>query len=124
MFENPLINAFATLIITVGVVALLLFLVKKYSGKFTSNISNAKQIKIEAKQAISSKSNIFIVNIEGRRFAIAANDSSISKISELDSEPNKNTANQENSIDYSIPKELQEEVSFSSFLKQSIFKQK
>jgi len=124
LFENPLINAFATLIITVGVVALLLFLVKKYSGKFTSNISNAKQIKIEAKQAISTKSNIFIVNIEGRRFAIAANDSSISKISELDSEPNKNNPNQENSIDYAIPKELQEEVSFSSFLKQSIFKQK
>lgn len=123
MFENPLINAFATLIITVGVVAVLLYFVKKYSGKFTNTSFSQKSIKIESKQAISTKSYLFIVNIEGRRFVIGANDNSITKISELDS--NFDNSTQSNKIkEEELPKELQEDISFSNFLKQSLLKQK
>lgn len=123
MFENPLINAFATLIITVGVVAVLLYFVKKYSGKFTNTSFSQKSIKIESKQAISTKSFLFIVNIEGRRFVIGANDNSITKISELDS--NFDNSTQSNKIkEEELPKELQEDISFSNFLKQSLLKQK
>lgn len=123
MFENPLINAFATLIITVGVVAVLLYFVKKYSGKFTSTSFSQKSIKIESKQALSSKSFLFIINIEGRRFVIGANDNSISKISELDS--NFGNSTQTNKVkEEELPKELQEDISFSNFLKQSLLKQK
>lgn len=123
MFENPLINAFATLIITVGVVALLLFLVKKYTGKFTSKAFSNKQIKIEAKQALTTKSNIYIINIEGRRFAVGANDSSFSKICELDTNINSETNKHDSEIE-NLPQELKEDISFSSFLKQSLLKHK
>lgn len=123
MFENPLINAFATLIITVGVVALLLFLVKKYAGKFTSKAFSNKQIKIEAKQALTTKSNIYIINIEGRRFAVGANDSSFSKICELDTNINSETNKHDSEIE-NLPQELKEDISFSSFLKQSLLKHK
>ncbi len=123
MFENPLINAFATLIITVGVVAVLLYFVKKYSGKFTSTSFSQKSIKIESKQALSSKSFLFIVNIEGRRFVIGANDNSISKISELDSNFDNSTQTNKTKEE-ELPKELQEDISFANFLKQSLLKQK
>lgn len=123
MFENPLINAFATLIITVGVVALLLYFVKKYSGKFTNNVFTNKQIKIEAKQALSTKTYVYIVNIEGRRFALGANDNSITKITELDTAEDK--VNKENNADdFSIPADFKGDISFSTFLKQSLLKQK
>ena len=123
MFENPLINAFATLIITVGVVAVLLYFVKKYSEKFTSTSFSHKSIKIESKQALSSKSFLFIVNIEGRRFVIGANDNSISKISELDSNFDNSTQTNKTKEE-ELPKELQEDISFANFLKQSLLKQK
>lgn len=123
MFENPLINAFATLIITVGVVALLLYFVKKYSGKFTNNVFTNKQIKIEAKQALSTKTYVYIVNIEGRRFALGANDNSITKITELDTAEDK-VNKENNSDDFSIPADFKGDISFSTFLKQSLLKQK
>lgn len=117
MFQDPLINAFATLVITVGVVALLLFLVKKYSGKFTSSTFKNKQIQIESKQALSTKSFLYIIKVEGKRFLIGVNDNSISKITELE----KNEDNSETQVN-EIPNEIKEDLSFSNFLKQSFIK--
>ncbi len=118
MFQDPLLNAFATLVITVGVVALLLFLVKKYSGKFTSVGFANKQIKIETKQGLTSKSSLYIIQAEGRRFLIGASDNSVTKIAELDIKVSDKIENT------SIPNELQDDLTFSNFLKQSFIKKK
>ena len=119
MFEDPLINAFATLIITVGVVAGLLFMVKKYSPKFTNTSFSNKQIRIESKQALSSKSFLYIINVEGKRILVGANDNSISNITELESEYIKN---ENQSV--VVPEEIKDDLSFSNFLKQSFNKNK
>lgn len=119
MFEDPLINAFATLVITVGVVAGLLFLVKKYSPKLSNSSFSNKQIKIESKQALSSKSFLYIINVEGKRLLVGANDNSISKITELERAETKND-NQA----VIIPEEIKDDLSFSNFLKQSFNKNK
>ena len=119
MFEDPLLNAFATLVITVGVVALLLFMVKKYSPKFTNTSFSNKQIRIESKQALSSKSFLYVINVEGKRILVGANDNSISRISELDNEIKSDVNTPE-----IVPDEIKDDLSFSNFLKQSFNKNK
>ncbi len=118
MFQDPLLNAFATLVITVGVVAVLLFLVKKYSGKFTNVGFINKQIKIETKQSLTSKSSLYIIQAEGRRFLIGANDNNISKIAELDQKLEQKIEAQ------SPPNEIEADLTFANFLKQSFIKKK
>jgi flagellar biogenesis protein FliO len=120
MIDEPILNAAITMFISVVVLALILFLVKKYTPKLRG-INSVSDFKIEARLPLAPKSNLFIVTIEGKRFLIGSGESSVNLISELDSNQSINNSDDE-SVDDS-PQE-RSNPTFSSFLKQSFSKKK
>ncbi len=118
MLEDPLANASLTLAISIAVLGLILFLVKKYTPKLRG-ITPTTDFKIEARLPLAHKSSLFIVSVEGRRLLIGSGESSVNLIGELETGCENN--NFPDAQNLALAKE---EKSFSSFLKQSFSQQK
>lgn len=121
MLENPLMNAFITLILTVGGLGLALFLVKRYSHKINKS-SNEDKMRVNAKLSLSPKTHVYILEVEGRRLLVGSNDNSISTLAELDIKENSTPKLETPNIETTL-QEHENDLSFKSFLKTAIGKQ-
>ena len=111
MIDEPIFNAAITMVVSVAVLALILFLVKKYTPKLRG-IKSVSDFKIEARLPLAPKSSLFIVTVEGNRLLIGSGESCVNLIKELDPPKENSSESPEN------------ETTFSSQLKQSITKKK
>jgi len=111
MIDEPIFNAAITMVVSIVVLALILFLVKKYTPKLRG-INSVSDFKIEARLPLAPKSSLFIVTVEGNRFLIGSGESCVNLIKELG--PLKVNASES----------TEDKTTFSSHLKQSITKKK
>ena len=121
MLDNPLLNAFVTLILTVGGLGLALFLVKRYSHKINKS-SNEDKMRVSGKLSLSPKTHVYILEVEGRRLLVGSNDNSISTLAELNSKDDNIPKLDPPTIETAL-NEQENDLSFKSFLKTAIGKQ-
>jgi flagellar protein FliO/FliZ len=115
MFDSPMMGAFATMSFAILVIAIIFFVLKKYSSKF--NLAKDNNLKVVGKSSLSPKNHLYIIEVEGKKLLVGATDSNINLISELDKEEEKSN---EEIIKKSINQS--EDISFKSFLKTALNK--
>ncbi len=120
MPDQPIVNTFLILILSVVIIGGMLYALKKYVEK-NKNMSNSAHIKIISKQPISAKSSLFVIEAEERRFLIGVAEKNITLISELNSAEEK-----QNNNSYQKPPSGKaddtSDLSFKNFLKSTISK--
>jgi flagellar biogenesis protein FliO len=80
--DATILKAFFLLTLSVGVIGLMFFLLKKYSPKLNRN-ANLFDIKIKGKTSLTPKSHLFVVNVEGNDLLIGVTESNITTLKEL-----------------------------------------
>lgn len=114
MFDSPMMGAFATMSFAILVIAIIFFVLKKYSSKF--NLAKDNNLRVVGKSSLSPKNHLYIIEVEGKKLLVGATDSNINLISELDEEEKSNEEIIKKSITQS------EDISFKSFLKTALNK--
>lgn len=118
MFDDPITQAFATLALAVAAIAIIFWLLKKYSKKISPKLGN-KNIDIKSRSSLTPKSHLYIVEVEGEKLLLGVTENSVNLIKELKIK-DENTSN-------GIPDNLKlnsekDDISFKSFLKQAVLK--
>lgn len=120
MPDQPIINTFLILILSVVIIGGMLYALKKYIEK-NKNMSNNAHIKIISKQPVAPKASLMVIETEERRFLIGLAEKNISLISELNPSDNNHSNNNKksSSFDKSVDNS---DLSFKNFLKSTISK--
>lgn len=84
LFDNPIANAFVVMIIFVAGLAMLLFYLKRLAEKQRS-IKNKMPLDIVAKQPVTQKSQIMVVEVEGERYMLGVTENNINLLTRLES---------------------------------------
>ncbi len=128
--DGTIIKSFAILLGSVAVVYLVLFTLKKFSKKFTNTADNPQRLKVLSKLSLQQKSQLFIVEADGKTLLIGVSEKNINTLAELSDSQRISSFNIEgkrsrvNSIqsqsDTPAESESSKDLSFFSFLKSSI----
>lgn len=82
MFEDSMIKAFLTLAGSVGIIALLFYILKKYAKK-VKNTKNAVELEVLSRINLSPKSHLYVVKAGSKTLLLGATDSNVSILSDL-----------------------------------------
>lgn len=108
-------NAFATMIIAVLIIAVVFYLLKKYSSKISPKL-NSNNISIQGKTSLTPKSHLFIVEVDGEKMLLGVSESNINLVSKLPQEVKQNLQIKATGTN--------DDLSFKSFLKSTVLKNK
>jgi len=108
--DGSIYQAFFTLIITLSILILMFYFLKKYSNKITGALGTRQGMKVIARLPLTPKSSIFTVDIEGRRYLLGVTEQNITMLDEL--EPSLNS-DENTTINSDIPK-----PSFQGFIQE------
>lgn len=118
MFNSPMAEAFITLIFAVGAIAVIFFLLKKYSKKLSPKLAS-KDIEVISRSSLTPKSHLYIVEVEGQKLLLGVTENSVNLVKEISEKP-KNNSESMNLDNLSISPN--EDISFKSFLKKAVLK--
>ncbi len=128
--EGTMLQSLLTLVAGVGIIGLMFYLLKKYTLK-AQNSSEKMNLKVISKLPLQPKSSLFVVEAGDKKLLIGVSEKNINLISDLtDEEDDKLPASKElvkKNITEKIKKsdlETPEALSFTSFLKSTISKNK
>jgi flagellar protein FliO/FliZ len=116
LFNNPIANAFVVMILFVAGLAVLLFYLKRLAEKQRS-VKNRLALDIIAKQPVTPKSQIMVVEIEGEKYMLGVTENNINLLTKL-GDSSSRVPSQESSR---LPHEDKE--SFLSLFKANMAKQ-
>lgn len=144
--DSAILKTFFTLAISVGVLGLVLFYLKKYTNK-VKGVKDLKKMAIQGKISLSPKSHVFIINVDGKELLIGATEQNVSLLCDLNQESNVNLNSNSNKfaskeelfdtnnfekqnlknskiqkLDQKENIEIAEDLTFKSFLKSSFKK--
>lgn len=118
MPDQPILNTFLILILSVGIIGGMFYALKKFIDR-SKGTNSSNNIKIVSKQPLSSKSSLYIIEIDSRKFLIGVAEKNISLISELSNNSDDISPSVKTSIEKS---NNSNELSFKEFLKSTISK--
>jgi len=128
--DGTIIKSFAILLGSVALVYLVLFTLKKFSKKFTSNSDNPNRLKILSKLSLQPKNQLFIVEADGKTLLIGVSEKCINTLAELSDQQRISSFNLDSKKIKSDIKQTQleaqqsiqdnKDLSFFNFLKSSI----
>jgi|GEM_PF-4771720 len=114
LFENPIANAFAIMSLFVAGLALLLFYLKKIAEK-QRVYKNEVDLRIVSRQPVTQKSQIVIIETEGKRMMVGVTEANINLIAELE---NNISPAVSDALEPAVPKQ-----GFASLFKDNLAKQ-
>lgn len=82
IFDNPILNAFVIMSLFVAGLGIALYYLKRFAEKQRTH-NNLIDLKILSKQPLNQKSQLIIVEADGKRMMLGVTESNISLISEL-----------------------------------------
>jgi flagellar biosynthetic protein FliO len=83
IFSNPIANAFAIMSLFVAGLAIILYYLKRFAEK-QRNHNNEVELRIVSRVPLSQKSQVVIVETEGKRVMLGVTESSITSLSEME----------------------------------------
>ncbi len=125
--DNSILNAFITMMGSVVVLGIILFLVKKFFFK-VQNINNDNKIEILSKINLNNKNSIAIIKVQNRNFLVGLTERNISLLTELENKEIHNksninlTQNVKNNQINNIKNIKKEDLSFKAFLTSAFMK--
>jgi len=127
--DPNILNAFLTLMGSVAILGIILFLMKKYTLKF-KNKSIENNIEVISKLNLSPKNSLWTVKFQNKVLLLGVSEKSINLISEV-----SNTYSVEDKTDLKLKSKIQpivqsnkqtvntnDDLSFKEFLKSAVFK--
>lgn len=139
MFQDSMLNAFATLALSVAAIGGIMFLLKKFTKRVRTKSNDGIELKIISKTSLQPKNHLFVVKAADKTLLLGVSEKNISLISDLTPEtlPRQLTPTDQSLIPFtkkafkqavSAKKPLQTtenqnpELSFRSFLLSSLRK--
>lgn len=120
MFDSEILKSFATLLLTVGGLAFLLYLFKRFNQKKNGG-DKAEEMKVLSKISLQPKVNLYIVKVGARKLLVGASEKSVTLLGNLNSPEAKTTVKE--TPDINLPNNMQptdkpidDKLSFKSFL--------
>lgn len=127
--DPNILNAFLTLMGSVTVLGLILFLMKKITLKF-KNKSNENNLEIVSKLNLSPKNSIWTIKVHDKLLVLGVSEKNINLLTEIDNKTSSNNKiENSNLLTKSKPltktekiSEINNDLSFKEFLKSAVFK--
>lgn len=127
--DPNILNAFLTLMGSVAVLGVILYLMKKFTLKF-KNKSLENNLEIVSKLNLSPKNSIWTIKIQDKLLVLGVSEKNINLLTEIDSKQQNNPkVDSSNLISKNIAKtnitkniEINNDLSFKEFLKSAVFK--
>ncbi|HRP02085.1 MAG TPA: flagellar biosynthetic protein FliO [Candidatus Kapabacteria bacterium] len=128
--DSNILNAFLTLMGSVAILGIILFVMKKFTLKFRNN-KHENGIEILSRLNLSPKNSLWTIKVQGKTLLLGVSEKNINLITELVNNSNvtptkletkrtikessNNTASEANQL-------INEDLSFKEFLKSAVFK--
>jgi len=123
MFNDPIWNTFASLLLLVGVLAGILFYVKKIALKYSKNKFNATGVEILSKMPLQTKTNLYIIKVNNKKLLIGVTENSIQTLADLTDENDLQQQitykNRKENIAPTKKTNIEDNLSFKAFLNQA-----
>lgn len=123
--DGTVLKSFAILFASVGVVFLVLMALKKVSKKFTLS-NNSVELKVLSKLALNPKSQLYIIEADGKTLLLGVSEKSINTLAELSDEQRISSFDlnkpqrQTKPANAKLKQNSNDNLSFMSFLKSSV----
>lgn len=127
--DPNILNAFLTLMGSVTVLGLILYLMKKFTLKF-KNKSNENNLEIVSKLNLSPKNSIWTIKVQDKLLVLGVSEKNINLLTEINNNTlQKSKVDEIKMVTKSQPKEIDKQqseinndLSFKEFLKSAVFK--